>query len=95
MAEAIRSSARKEDAAFRYGGDEFVMIINDGTVEIVQEILKRWESAIGKAAEGCNFPVSASVGYAIGERKYLEDVIAEADKNMYMCKHKVHEELSF
>lgn len=95
VAEAIRSSARKEDAAFRYGGDEFVMIINDGTVEIVQEILKRWESAIGKVAEGCNFPVSASVGYAIGERKYLEDVIAEADKNMYMCKHKVHEELSF
>ena len=95
VAEAIRSSARKEDAAFRYGGDEFVMIINDGTVEIVQEILKRWESAIGKAAEGCNFPVSASVGYAIGERKYLEDVIAAADKNMYMCKHKVHEELSF
>ena len=95
VAEAIRSSARKEDAAIRYGGDEFVMIINDGTVEIVQEILKRWESAIGKAAEGCNFPVSASVGYAIGERKYLEDVIAEADKNMYMCKHKVHEELSF
>lgn len=95
VAEAIRSSARKDDAAFRYGGDEFVMIINDGTVEIVQEILKRWESAIGKAAEGCNFPVSASVGYAIDERKYLEDVIAEADKNMYMCKHKVHEELSF
>lgn len=95
VAEAIRSSARKEDAAFRYVGDEFVMIINDGTVEIVQEILKRWESAIGKAAEGCNFPVSASVGYAIGERKYLEDVIAAADKNMYMCKHKVHEELSF
>ena len=95
VAEAIRSSARKDDAAFRYGGDEFVMIINDGTVEIVQEILKRWELAIGKAAEDCNFPVSASVGYAIGERKYLEDVIAEADKNMYMCKHKVHEELSF
>ena len=95
VAEAIRSSARKDDAAFRYGGDEFVMIINDGTVEIVQEILKRWELAIGKAAEGCNFPGSASVGYAIGERKYLEDVIAEADKNMYMCKHKVHEELSF
>lgn len=95
VAEAIRSSARKDDAAFRYGGDEFVMIINEGTVEIVQEILKRWELAIGKAAEGCNFPVSASVGYAIGERKYLEDVIAEADKNMYMCKHKVHEELSF
>ena len=95
VAEAIRSSDRKDDAAFRYGGDEFVMIINDGTVEIVQEILKRWELAIGKAAEGCNFPVSASVGYAIGERKYLEDVIAEADKNMYMCKHKVHEELSF
>lgn len=95
VAEAIRSSARKDDAAFRYGGDEFVMIINDGTVEIVQEILKRWELAIGKAAEGCNFPVSASVGYAICERKYLEDVIAEADKNMYMCKHKVHEELSF
>ena len=95
VAEAIRSSARKEDAAFRYGGDEFVMIINDGTVEIVQEILKRWELAIEKAAEGCDFPVSASVGYAIGERKYLEDVIAEADKNMYMCKHKAHEELSF
>ncbi len=95
VAEAIRSSARKEDAAFRYGGDEFVMIINDGTVEIVQEILKRWESAIGKAAEGCDFPVSASVGYAIGKKECLEDVIAAADRNMYQCKQKVHEELSF
>ena len=59
-------------------------VFDDGVNEFVE-----------KAAEGCNFPVSASVGYAIGERKYLEDVIAEADKNMYMCKHKVHEELSF
>lgn len=55
VAEAIRSSARKDDAAFRYGGDEFVMIINDGTVEIVQEILKRWELAIGKAAKAVIF----------------------------------------
>lgn len=95
VAEAIRSSARKEDAVFRYGGDEFVMIINNGTVEIVQEILKRWESAIEKAAESCDFPVSASVGYAIGKKECLEDVIAEADKNMYQCKQKAHEELSF
>lgn len=95
VAEAIRSSARKEDAAFRYGGDEFVMIISDGTVEIVQEILKRWKSEIEKAAEGCDFPVSASVGYAIGKKECLEDVIAAADKNMYQCKQKVHEELSF
>lgn len=93
VAEAIRSSARKEDAAFRYGGDEFVMIINDGTVEIVQEILKRWESAIEKAAEVCDFPVSASVGYAIGKKECLEDVIAAADKNMYICKHKAHSEM--
>lgn len=95
VAEAIRSSARKEDAAFRYGGDEFVMIINDGTAEVVHEILKRWELAIEKAAKGCDFPVSASVGYAIGERKYLEDVIAAADKNMYQCKQEVHGKLSF
>ncbi|MFR3346445.1 MAG: hypothetical protein ACLTS6_22360 [Anaerobutyricum sp.] len=67
-----------------YGGDEFVMIIDDGTVEIVQEILKRWESAIGKAAEGCNFPVSASVGYAIGERKYLRMSLRKQTKYVYV-----------
>lgn len=95
VAETIRSVADDKDIALRYGGDEFLMIIRHGTTEMAEKVINAWKSEIERAGEGCEFPVSASVGYAVGEKECLEDVIAAADRNMYECKQKVHRKLSF
>ena len=54
------------------------------------KIIEDWKKEIEKTAKDCDFPVSASVGYAVGKRERLEDVIAVADQNMYLCKQKAH-----
>lgn len=90
VAESIKKICRDGDIALRYGGDEFLMIISDGTAEMAEKIIEDWKKEIEKTAKDCDFPVSASVGYAVGKRERLEDVIAVADQNMYLCKQKAH-----
>lgn len=90
VAQAIRIAAGEDGIAFRYGGDEFLLIIPDGTKEMVQEILRKFEEAAEAAGNDCEYPVSASVGYAFGEKEWIKNVIAAADKNMYQCKDAVH-----
>lgn len=92
VAESIRNVTQGNDIALRYGGDEFLMIIGQGTSEKAEQIIEKWKQEIKKVSVSCDFPVSASVGYAIGEKEYLEDVIAAADQNMYLCKEKAHRE---
>ena len=49
----------------------------DEDVPVVKEEKKR---------ENYEFPVSASVGYALGKHSQLKDIIAAADKDMYANK---------
>lgn len=91
VAESIRNVTKKGDVAFRYGGDEFILIIRNGTDEIAEKVISEWKYEIEKAGNGCEFPVSASVGYAVGEKECLKDVIAIADHNMYLCKQESYD----
>ena len=90
VAESIRNVKESGNIAIRYGGDEFIMIVPHGTSEKAKKLIDIWKKEIEKLGEGCEFPVSASVGYAIGEKEGLEDVIAAADKNMYLCKQRLY-----
>lgn len=90
VAESIRNVKENGNIAIRYGGDEFIMIIPHGTSEKAKKLIDIWKKEIEKMGDGCEFPVSASIGYAIGEKECLEDVIAAADKNMYLCKQRLY-----
>ena len=61
-------------------------------VQINISIPTEWKKELENLSVDCDFPVSASVGYAIGKKECLKDVIAIADHNMYLCKQKAHNE---
>lgn len=91
VAESVLSVTHKPAMSFRIGGDEFVMIIEDGDEAKVKSVLKEWKKALWECSKNCAFEVTASVGYAVGLRKELKEVVHAADKMMYEDKRKFHE----
>lgn len=72
--------------AYRTGGDEFVMVIENATEERIKEILDGWRSDLDMKNKGTKVELSSAVGYAIGKGEDIEEVVKEADANMYADK---------
>jgi len=83
VGKAILKSIREGvDSGYRYGGDEFAVMLIDSDLEIAREIGKRVRSAIKDGAE-----LSASLGYAVyKENMSLNDFVGLADANLYKAK---------
>lgn len=86
IADSIRAVAREDACAYRYGGDEFLMIIPDGEETTAIEMIDRWRQIMEPIQQGSPFPVSASVGYAVGTYEHIMELIAMADQRMYENK---------
>ena len=70
------------DSSYRYGGDEFAIILIDADSDITQAIRKRIETSI---REECNLGVSA--GYAqFSDGLSPEEFMTEADNRLYEAK---------
>ena len=72
------------DSGYRYGGDEFAVILIDADLKVAQEIGARIKRV---------FDASSSVTVSLGYAKYLsgmkvKDLVAEADKALYKAKQK-------
>lgn len=86
VAEAIQATARVEDCCFRYGGDEFCVILPNCRAEQAKdEFVKRLCARIAKDPSN----ITLSFGIAeTGPYTYLEanDLIDHADEKMYSNK---------
>jgi len=70
------------DSGYRYGGDEFTVILIDADMSIAESIGKRIEKAIERECK-----ITASMGYATySEGMGPEDLVGEADKDLYRLK---------
>jgi diguanylate cyclase (GGDEF)-like protein len=88
----LEELSRKSDLCFRYGGDEFVILMprttRDEAVRLAQSIhtrLARTSFAVGK---GLELQISASAGIASypGDGKTVHAILGAADKRMYEVK---------
>ncbi len=77
--------------AYRIGGDEFVVIGEGLSREAIAELVVNIQSSIDKKNHATKIPISASVGYAVGAGKDIEQVVAEADACMYKNKQNHYE----
>lgn len=83
----MRNALRDVDWVFRYGGEEFVVLIKDVSPETIASILER----IRVKVQNHGFPqvgqVTVSIGYtAIADQKLPPYVFEEADKALYYAK---------
>src|SRR5246127_1407755 len=86
----LKSSVRGSDAVFRYGGDEFLIILADtsraGAVKVIERIrsyLIDWNRA--ETLDG--FELSLSIGISEwSDGVTLDELLDEADRQMYAAK---------
>jgi two-component system cell cycle response regulator len=78
----LRSIREGVDSGYRYGGDEFAIILIDSDILIAEEIGKRVRTAIRDSGE-----LRASLGYAVyAENMNLTEFVNLADNNLYEAK---------
>ncbi len=94
LASKLREVLRESDMIYRYGGDEFVMIV-EGTKAlearlIGERILKGVQTNDFKINKVDTLKLSVSIGIAQfpEDAKNSDDILAFADQMMYQAKHK-------
>jgi diguanylate cyclase (GGDEF)-like protein len=90
MADLIRSHQRAGDIAARLGGEEFVLLLPETTLDEALAIAERIRAATEAQVtefEGCRIGFTTSVGVAqLTEGESLDDWIARADAALYRAK---------
>lgn len=76
----------EKSKAYRIGGDEFVIIVEDMDVDEVEHVLMRWDVILKEKNQVLEMPISISIGYASGKGKDICDIIKRADQMMYQRK---------
>lgn len=87
IANSMKKTFRDADILFRYGGEEFAVLLKDVTEEQAENILNRFRQNI----EELNFPfdhkVTISIGFCVfNNASHLSTIIDNADKALYYSK---------
>ena len=78
---------------FRIGGDEFIVVVTNMSLSRLEELLSKWYENLSGLNKEYNKLFENNFSYGIGykekdSKKSFEDVLNEADKNMYQMKRK-------
>lgn len=86
----LRYSVRGSDAVFRYGGDEFLIILADSSCSDAKHVVERIRTGVADwngAGHLEKFKLSLSIGVSEWtEGKTLDDLLDGADHQMYAAK---------
>ncbi|NMP33449.1 GGDEF domain-containing protein [Thalassotalea sp. M1531] len=95
FADALRVSVRDSDSIFRFGGDEFVILIEAASKESLDVMYHRIHSAVASDGYLEKYQVSCSLGGTFMNRADTESSFFErADQALYRKKMNMHSALS-
>jgi diguanylate cyclase (GGDEF)-like protein len=95
----VKAQLRLIDFAFRYGGDEFVVLLpqtgKDSALVVARRLRDSLRSSLFCKDEGLNLNVRASIGLATypHDAKTPHDIIRQADEMMYMVKNSTRDNI--
>lgn len=87
IAENLNSNTRHDDIVCRYGGDEFLVIFQFCSLNVVVDRMKKIQESIEKIGIDLGINVTLSIGIAESKNGLsLDDAIIQADKALYFSK---------
>jgi diguanylate cyclase (GGDEF)-like protein len=95
----IKAQLRLIDYAFRYGGDEFVVLLpqtgKESSLVVARRLLENMRESCFCKEENLNLNVRASIGLATypHDAKTPHDVIRQADEMMYLVKNSTRDNI--
>jgi diguanylate cyclase (GGDEF)-like protein len=93
MGDALKTNCRLIDFAFRYGGDEFVILLpqtsKDNAMNVARRLHRLLRETVWLQKEGLNIRITPSVGLAAypADSKTKEGLLHLADEAMYLVKN--------
>src|SRR5580692_8876248 len=95
----VKAQLRLIDYAFRYGGDEFVVLLpqtgKDQALVVAKRLRDSMRTSMFCREEGLNLNVRASIGLATypHDARDAHDVIRQADEMMYLVKNSTRDNI--
>lgn len=91
LAAILINTARASDYCFRWGGEEFLVLIpsctHDESFQFAQRVRKTIEtSSVFVENEDLTFNITISIGVALGLDKDVNNLISKADEMLYQAK---------
>lgn len=89
IAETLQSVSRDSDMSYRYGGEEFVVLLNNTDSHGAQAIAERLHRAIGKLNWQEGLAVTVSIGISTrhsSEGEHVDGLFDRADRALYQAK---------
>jgi diguanylate cyclase (GGDEF)-like protein len=100
LAEVIRGNVRSTDTAFRYGGEEFTVILPQTEIESAMAVAERLRESFAKTVLTPLPDVAVSMTVSIGVSRYIPAekdsvFIKRADAGMYTAKQRGKNQVFF
>jgi diguanylate cyclase (GGDEF)-like protein len=90
VGQAILLAIRKKDMVFRYGGDEFAVILHNSSREEAMQVAERISKNVKRSVDGMTtfMKVTVSVGVAVLDEEFTDKkmLLEAADKALYEAK---------
>ena len=89
---SIQELCTESRHGYRVGGDEFLLILEHADETEIRRVLEAWKKRFAKINQQGKTVFHASVGYATGVGARVEEVVKQADEQMYKEKRKWKEQ---
>ncbi|MEW9672589.1 GGDEF domain-containing protein [Ammoniphilus sp. 3BR4] len=92
ISQILLQNTRRQDVVARWGGDEFLLLISRPCDSDITSFQHHLHKMLRDLSDSMNMDISVSIGISIAHDhvKSLQEMINEADQNLYSQKHTYH-----